>query len=637
TTDIATFDVAQFCQAVEHSPIGTAVFGLDGVWLNGNAALRRFLGYSSDELRTVNFRDVTHPDDLDADLVLFEQLTSGRIPSYEIEKRYIRKDGGVAWAARTVSLVRSAAGEPLFYISHVQDIAGRKAAEAERLKLADRATLAARAAQIGIWELDLNTNALSWSPEMFDLFLTPAPDVLDLAFFTSFVLEDDRETLQRDTAAALNGLLLDTEFRIRRTDGEIRHIKGFGSLERGVDGAPDRLVGANWDVTEMRRLAERAEAASRAKSQFLAVMSHEIRTPMNGILGMTQAMQADPLPALQRERLDIVAESGAALLTILNDILDLSKVEAGKMELESADMVVRDRLSTIVRLWEPRALANGVRLKMRIAPDVPAAVRTDPLRVQQILFNLMSNAVKFTHEGEIRIEASWADGRLNMAVSDTGCGIPADRLGQIFNSFEQADVGTTRRYGGTGLGLAISRKLAELMGGSLSVQSVDGEGSTFTLSLPMTAVENAPAQPVRAVETRGSLAGRSILAADDHEVNRRILQLLLEPHGCRLTLVENGAEALEAASGQRFDAILMDMQMPVMDGLEATRRIRAGETNGDTPVIALTANALDVHRAAWDAAGVHAFLTKPIDPVLLATTLAQACAVERPRAESAVA
>jgi CheY-like chemotaxis protein len=322
---------------------------------------------------------------------------------------------------------------------------------------------------------------------------------------------------------------------------------------------------------------------------------------------------------------------------LLNDVLDFSKIEAGKMELESADMVVRDRLSTIVRLWEPRALANGVRLKMRIAPDVPAAVRTDPLRVQQILFNLMSNAVKFTHEGEIRIEASWADGRLNLAVSDTGCGIPADRLGQIFNSFEQADVGTTRRYGGTGLGLAISRRLAELMGGSLSVQSVDGEGSTFTLSLPMTAVETAPAQPVRAAETSESLVGRSILAADDHEVNRRILQLLLEPHGCRLTLVENGAEALEAASGQRFDAILMDMQMPVMDGLEATRRIRAGETNGDTPVIALTANALDVHRAAWDAAGVHAFLTKPIDPVLLATTLAQACAVERPRAESAVA
>ncbi len=377
----------------------------------------------------------------------------------------------------------------------------------------------------------------------------------------------------------------------------------------------------------------KAEVASAAKSDFLAVVSHEIRTPMNAVISAANLLRRTRLDSQQREHVSMLIDAGDVLMGLLNDVLDFSKIEAGKMELESADMVVRDRLSTIVRLWEPRALANGVRLKMRIAPDVPVAVRTDPLRVQQILFNLMSNAVKFTHEGEIRIDASWMDGRLNMAVTDTGCGIPADRLGQIFNSFEQADVGTTRRYGGTGLGLAISRKLAELMGGALTVRSVDGEGSTFVLSLPMTAVENAPTQPVRAVETSGSLMGRSILAADDHEVNRRILQLLLEPHGCRLTLVENGAEALEAASGQRFDAILMDMQMPVMDGLEATRRIRAGEVNGATPVIALTANALDVHRAAWDAAGVHAFLTKPIDPVMLATTLAEACALERPGAE----
>jgi len=397
-------------------------------------------------------------------------------------------------------------------------------------------------------------------------------------------------------------------------------------------------TGALQSARDAEQSARRkAEVASAAKSDFLAVVSHEIRTPMNAVISAANLLRRTRLDSQQREHVSMLIDAGDVLMGLLNDVLDFSKIEAGKMELENADMIVRDRLSTLVRLWEPRAMANGVRLKVRIAPDVPAAVRTDPLRVQQILFNLLSNAVKFTHEGEIRIDASWADGCLNMAVTDTGCGIPADRLGQIFNSFEQADVGTTRRYGGTGLGLAISRRLAELMGGTLSVRSVDGEGSTFTLSLPMTAVETAPAQPVRAPEIAGSLAGRSILAADDHEVNRRILQLLLEPHGCRLTLVENGAEALEAASGQRFDAILMDMQMPVMDGLEATRRIRAGEVNGATPVIALTANALDVHRAAWDAAGVHAFLTKPIDPVLLATTLAQACAVERSGVEAAVA
>ena len=381
----------------------------------------------------------------------------------------------------------------------------------------------------------------------------------------------------------------------------------------------------------------KAEVASAAKSDFLAVVSHEIRTPMNAVISAANLLRRTRLDGQQREHVSMLIDAGDVLMGLLNDVLDFSKIEAGKMELESAEMIVRDRLSTVVRLWEPRALANGVRLRLRVAPTVPAAVRTDPLRVQQILFNLMSNAVKFTRDGEITIAVGWDGDRLNVAVGDTGCGIPADRLAQIFNSFEQADVGTTRRYGGTGLGLSISRKLAELMGGTLTAESVEGEGATFTLSLPMTVVEAAAVAPERPLEIAGSLSGRSILAADDHEVNRRILQLLLEPHGCRLTLVENGAEALEAASGQRFDAILMDMQMPVMDGLEATRRIRAGAVNGSTPVIALTANALDVHRAAWDAAGVHAFLTKPIDPVMLATTLAQACAAERTGPAAAVA
>jgi len=394
---------------------------------------------------------------------------------------------------------------------------------------------------------------------------------------------------------------------------------------------------SNSTTTALRSARQKAEVASAAKSDFLAVVSHEIRTPMNAVISAANLLRRTRLDGQQREHVSMLIDAGDVLMGLLNDVLDFSKIEAGKMELESADMVVRDRLATVVRLWEPRALANGVRLRVRVAPTVPAAVRTDPLRVQQILFNLLSNAVKFTQDGEIEIAVGWDGARLEVAVTDTGCGIPADRLDQIFNSFEQADVGTTRRYGGTGLGLSISRKLAELMGGTLTVDSVDGRGSTFTLSLPMREVAGAAAEPVRPVETTGSLAGRSILAADDHEVNRRILKLLLEPHGCRLTLVENGAEALEAASEQRFDAILMDMQMPVMDGLEATRRIRSGEVNGATPVIALTANALDVHRAAWDAAGVHAFLTKPIDPVILATTLAQACAAERALPEAAVA
>ncbi|MBX3477849.1 MAG: response regulator [Brevundimonas sp.] len=389
------------------------------------------------------------------------------------------------------------------------------------------------------------------------------------------------------------------------------------------------------DLAETER--RKAEVASAAKSDFLAVISHEIRTPMNAVISAANLLRRTRLDRDQREHVDMLMDAGDVLLGLLNDVLDFSKIEAGRMQLEEADLDLRDKLSAMVRLWDGRAAANGVRMTLDLPDDLPERVRTDPLRFQQILFNLLSNAVKFTSEGTISITAAWrAPGRLEVAVADTGCGIPADRLARVFDGFEQVDAGTTRRFGGTGLGLTISRRLAELMGGDLYAESAPGRGSTFTLGLPMrvVAAAAAPVQAQPGLDDQG-LVGRSILAADDHEVNRRILNLLLAPHGCRLTLVENGAEAVEAAAAERFDAILMDMQMPVMDGLEATRRIRAG-VNGDVPVIALTANAMDVHRAAWDEAGVYAFLTKPIDPPLLAQTLAMACA-EPARATRATA
>jgi signal transduction histidine kinase/CheY-like chemotaxis protein len=386
------------------------------------------------------------------------------------------------------------------------------------------------------------------------------------------------------------------------------------------------LQEANREAREQRR---KADAASAAKSDFLAVVSHEIRTPMNAVISAANLLRRTRLDAEQREHVMMLIDAGDVLVGLLNDVLDFSKIEAGKMQFEYAPMDVRARLNSLQRLWQPRAMANGVRLTFDIAEATPAWVSTDALRLQQILFNLFSNAVKFTRDGEVSLAVEWdaSASSLVMRVSDTGCGIPEDRLVHIFNSFEQAEAGTTRRYGGTGLGLPISRRLAELMGGDLSVVSIVGQGSTFTVRLPVKPVEavNSDLDKAQRVADAGALKGRHILAADDHAVNRRILSLLLEPHGCVLTLVENGEEAVAVCREHQFDAILMDMQMPVMDGLEASRRIREGGKNAGTALIALTANAMDVHRAAWNEVGAQAFLTKPIDPVLLARTLAEAC------------
>ena len=397
------------------------------------------------------------------------------------------------------------------------------------------------------------------------------------------------------------------------------------------------LTTANREARDERR---KADAASAAKSDFLAVISHEIRTPMNAVISAANLLRRTRLDAEQREHVMMLIDAGDVLVGLLNDVLDFSKIEAGKMQFENAPMDVRARLTSLHRLWQPKA-AGGVTLSLEIAEDTPDCVMTDALRLQQILFNLLSNAVKFTQDGEVLVAVDWdaATSVLSMQVTDTGCGIPEDRLANIFDSFEQADAGTTRRYGGTGLGLAISRRLAELMGGGLTVDSIVGEGSCFTVRLPVepVAAQVASVDKARRVADANALKGRHILAADDHAVNRRILSLLLEPHGCILTLVENGIEAVAACEERVFDAILMDMQMPLMDGLEASRRIRMEGANRASPIIALTANAMDVHRAAWNDVGAQAFLTKPIDPVLLARTLAEACESEREESPESVA
>ncbi|HEX4196679.1 MAG TPA: ATP-binding protein [Caulobacteraceae bacterium] len=362
-----------------------------------------------------------------------------------------------------------------------------------------------------------------------------------------------------------------------------------------------------------------AEGANEAKSAFLATMSHEIRTPLNGVLGMAQAMAAETLSPVQRERLDIIDQSGKALLAILNDILDLSKIEAGKLELEEIEFDLGDVARGAHSAFT--AIANRKGLSFALDIDQARGVyRGDPTRLRQILYNLISNALKFTEAGEIRVTALRTDEGLRFAVADSGVGIPPEAMGQLFNKFAQVDASTTRRFGGTGLGLAICQQLSRLMGGSIEVESEPGRGSTFTVILPMRRVGEArPAIPLPSppdAQPEESASGLRVLAAEDNTVNQLVLKTLLHQIGVEPAVVADGAAVLEAWEAGHWDVILMDVQMPVMDGPTATRRIREREREtgrGRTPIIALTANAMSHHVADYLAAGMDDHVAKPIE------------------------
>ncbi|MGA0546270.1 ATP-binding protein [Brevundimonas sp. VNH65] len=621
----AIFDAAQFARAVEHSAIGTALVGLDGAWLSVNGALRDFLGYSAEELRVLTFQDLTWPEDLDVDLTQLQAVLAGHVSSYQIEKRYVRKDGAVVWAELTVSLVRGAEGQPLFFISHVQDIGARKAAETERAQLAERVTLATRGGGIGIWDWTLDTGRLVWSPEMFTLFGLPTPHAGDtevsLATFFDMVVPEDRPSLQSAVASAKRGSIFDAEFRIRRPDDAVRFIKAFARVHRDDDGRAVRMLGANWDVTDLRVAAREAQAANRAKSQFLAMMSHEIRTPMNGILGMTQVMLSGSVSEEQRRHLGVIADCGEALVTILNDILDLSKVEAGKLEVEAVPFDLRRVLEGVHATYAGAALAKGVQLELQIEDDVAGYVG-DPTRVRQIAANLVSNSVKFTGSGRISLVARTDIDGVVLQVSDTGQGMDQATLARIFRPFTQADASTTRQFGGTGLGLSIVQELVRIMNGAVDVDSRPGDGSCFTIRLPL-----RPARLSSPVATDAATAGvppLRVLVAEDNPVNQLVITALLGPLGLEPKVVANGAEAVEAWRDEPWDVVLMDVHMPVMDGFDAAaeiRRLESLDRRPRTPIIALTADAMTHHRQRCLARGMDDLVAKPIQVGALVAAL----------------
>ena len=538
-----------------------------------------------------------------------------------------RPDGGRVWVQAQVTAWRDAAGERAGVVITANDITELKAALDEAERTRERLDMALALSDVHVWEIDYVGRKL-FKAGAEDTFFE-RPQTYEDLYRDTFVTIDARDhELVREAwrRHVQEGAPYRPHYRVARSDGREVWAEGIVQYFADDKGRPQRMVGALRNITEAKQAEQRlmqaieaAEAANAAKSQFLATISHEIRTPLNGVLGMAQAMAADALSTSQRERLGIIRESGQGLLTILNDVLDISKIEAGKLALEAAPFEIAATAESAHQAFAALAQAKSLGLRLEIAPAALGAYLGDGARVRQILYNLISNALKFTETGAVTVAVGRMRRGLKITVSDTGIGIAKADLARLFEKFEQADVSTTRRYGGTGLGLSICRQLAEMMGGRITARSRLGEGTTFEVRLPLPRAKSAArsSAPLAPAKTEAiDVGGLKVLAAEDNEINRLVLKTLLGQIGIAPTLVADGAAAVSAWDAAVWDVILMDVQMPVMDGPSATRLIRAREAEtgrARTPIVALTANAMSHQTEAYAAAGMDDFVAKPIE------------------------
>ena len=539
-------------------------------------------------------------------------------------------DGRMTYSQVELAPWRNARGEVGGMVATSHDITPLVEALDRTERSEQRLMLAMEAADLHVYEMDYVRRELI-KDGAEDTFFTE-PKTYEELFRDIWGTIDPRDLPAAQEAWArheTDGTPYRPEYRVIRSDAREVWAQGASRFITDPDGKPLRLIGALQNITE-RKLAERAlvqakedaEAANRAKSTFLATMSHEIRTPLNGVLGMAQAMAADGLTDAQRERLDVIRQSGETLLAILNDVLDLSKIEAGKLELDEAGEFDVDELARGAHgAFSAVAEAKGLVFSLSVETEARGTYRGDSTRVRQILYNLVSNGLKFTEAGQVAVTVSRQGGALKLSVSDTGIGIPSERLASLFQKFEQADASTTRRYGGTGLGLAICRELAQLMGGAIAVESAPGQGTTFVVTLPLARIGGQAERPrvdeaTGAPETAAEDLGLRVLAAEDNHVNQLVLKALLNQAGIDPVVVATGREAVEAWGRGAWDVILMDVQMPDMDGPTACAEIRARETaegRARTPIIALTANAMAHQVAEYRACGMDGFVAKPIE------------------------
>jgi PAS domain S-box-containing protein len=656
---------ALLASIVENSDDAIIAISPEGIVASWNRGASNLFGYTAEEITGRNAELLAHPDHRHHARTTFASVTGGLKVSL-IDSVIRRRDGSSVHVSVCASPILGPDGGVTGCSAIFRDITPRRHSEAVLKESSDRLHLAIRAGAVGIFEYNPVEGTTVWDDQMFRLYGT-TPDRFGANYeaWRAALHPDDRERTEQEFRSALRGEReFDTEFRVVWDDGSVHDIRALAIVQRDTSGQPIRLIGTNYDITSRKQaalqlqdsnrklelaiasansLALAANAASVAKSRFLANMSHEIRTPMNGVLGMIQLLSGTELTEEQRQCVTVAHDSGRALLSLIDDILDLSKIEAGKITLENVNFDLRRTIENALHPLRIQALSRGVEIHSRIGEDIPRYAIGDGHRLRQVLTNLSSNALKFTERGAVTLAATIIEkiesqdqsegqeqngGNLTVrfAITDTGIGIRQDQIALLFAPFVQADSSTTRRFGGTGLGLAICKQIVGMMGGNIGVTSDEGQGSTFWFTAVFDRVDGqAPSEDhgerrVRAPQSKPNM-DRSwrILVAEDNPTNRLVALAQLTKLGHNATAVNDGAAAVEAVRTGSYDLVLMDCHMPVMDGFAATRLIRQS-FQPHIPIIALTASAMQEDRDQC-LAEMNDFVTKPVDLARLAAVL----------------
>ncbi len=593
-----------------------------GLITRTNPAWTRLSGWTAAETKGRSPSEFVHPDDWPTVQSAAAALVSGG--EYDLEHRLRAKSGGWVWVSTRAKRAGDGAG-----LVVLRDISAQRAGMSESEDVKRTGELLHETAGLTLWRFDPEQQIYDMDSDFSrPIGASGGLSVETADSIAAIIHDDDIERVSRGFRRSIaTGEAGGDEYRQKNNDGRWARCRVAWRGIRPTVSGRWQLIGVSQDITELADARDAAlsqqkaaQAAAEAKAEFLANMSHEIRTPMNGVLGVLHLLKDEALSSDGRRLLEEALACGSMLATLLNDVIDLSKVEAGRLELAPEALNPEAALEGVVNLLRPQAEERGLWIRTMIAPGV-GWVSVDPVRLRQMLFNLIGNAVKFTLDGGVEVRLTATGGgpqkRLRVEIEDTGIGISQEAQASLFQRFHQADSSTTRRFGGSGLGLAITRRLAELMDGQVGLRSQEGAGSTFwfEIAAPLAEPDITP-EPVAPVD--GWLNGMRLLIVEDNPTNRLIASRMLQSLGASVETANDGVEGLEAAGRTAFDLILMDVQMPIMDGVTATRAIRRlPAPAGETPIIAMTANVFTHQQEGYREAGMTGAVSKPLSPARL--------------------